>query len=202
MKNIAKDVKYLEYRKQILVSLENKYKTDRDEIYFSPDNEYKLTIEHYVPKENQGWEYTRGILTHCSTGNELVLIRNIGFFLFEWVVNEKDSFLLCGQDYQGYSIVNLRDMKVIDFVPEEFFEGMGFCWAEINYTNEMDVLVVGGCYWADEYEIIFYDFSNPLQLPYKEIKRIKPYGKIIGWKDKSIFEYEDEEGIKQTVKIL
>ncbi|TQR41112.1 hypothetical protein [Paenibacillus popilliae] len=202
MKNIAKDVKYLEHRKQILLSLQNKYKDDKVDIYYSPDKEYKLTIEYFISKENEGWNYTRGIVTQCSTGNEVVLIRNIGTFLFEWVLKDQESYLLCGQDYQGYTIVNLKDMKVIDFVPEEFYEGMGFCWAEIQYTNEIDVLVVGGCYWADEYEIVLYDFSNPLQLPYKELKRIKPYEKIIGWIDNSNFQYEDEEGNRQIVKIF
>ncbi|MNJ54074.1 hypothetical protein D3C77_494980 [compost metagenome] len=185
-----------------MLSLQNKHKTDRVDIYYSPDKEYKLTIEYFIPKENQGWDYTRGILTQCSTGNELELIRNIGTFPFEWVVKDKESYLLCGQDYQGYTIVNLKDMKASDFVPEEFYEGRGFCWVEIKYTDGIDVLVVGGCYWADEYEIIFYDFSNPLQLPYKELKRIKPYEKIIGWKDKSNFQYVDEEGNIQTVKII
>lgn len=201
MRNIAKDVKYLENRKEVVLSLQNKQKDDKVDIYYSPDKEYKLTIEYFISREIEGWDYTRGILTQCRTGNEIVLVRNIGTFLFEWVLKDKENYLICGQDYQGYTIVDLKDMKVIDFVPEEFYEGMGFCWAEIQYTNEIDILVVGGCYWADEYEIVFYDFSNPLQLPYKELKRIKPYEKIIGWIDNCNFQYEDEEGNKQIVRI-
>lgn len=202
LKNIAKEKRYLEYRKQVVHSIQTNYKNYSVEINFSPDKEYKLTIEYFSPIENEGWDYTKGTVTQCSTGKELVLMRNIGSFPFEWVVKEKESYLLCGQDYQGYSIVNLQTMTVIDFVPEDFYEGKGFCWAEIQYTTGIDILVVGGCYWADEYEIVFYDFSNPLQLPYKELKRIKPYEKIIGWKDNCSYEYEDEEGIKKIIKIF
>ncbi|AOZ92567.1 hypothetical protein [Paenibacillus crassostreae] len=202
MKNIVKDEKYLQIRNEILTSIQDKYKTDKVDIYYSPDNEYRLIIEYFNPEENQGWKYSRGTITQLRTENELVLIRNFGSFPFEWILKDKESFLLCGQDYQGFSIVDLKIMKVIDYVPAEFYEGRGFCWAEIHYTQGIDVLVVGGCYWGDEYEIVFYDFSNPLRLPYKELKRIKPYEKIIGWQDKCNFEYEDEDRKKQIVKIL
>lgn len=202
MRNIVTDDRYINIRKEIMLSIQDKYKTDKVDINFSPNNEYKLTIEYFNTKEGQGWKYTRGIVTQCSTGRKLELIRNIGSFLFEWILREEECYLLCGQDYQGYSIVDLKNMKVIDFVPEEFYEGMGFCWAEIYYSYGFDVLVVGGCFWADEYEIVFYDFSKPIQLPYKEIMRIKPYEKIIGWKDKHNFEYEDEDGNNRIIKIF
>jgi hypothetical protein len=201
LKNVAMDSKYLEYRKQVLLSLQNKSKSDRVDTHYSPNMKYKLTIEYFVAQDHQGWDYTRGIVTESSTGKELELIRNIGTFPFHWIVKGKRTFLLCGQDYQGYTVVDLNDMKAIDFVPEEFYEGTGFCWAEIKYLDDMDILVVGGCYWADDYEIVFYEFTNPLKLPYNELKRIKPYEKMIGWKDQNHFIYEDEEGNIQTVTI-
>ncbi|WP_256762431.1 hypothetical protein [Cohnella sp. WQ 127256] len=202
MKNIAQEEKYLDCRKEVLFCIQDKYKTDKVDIFYSPDMAYKLIIEYFNNKENRGWQYTRGIVKQLSTGKEIFLIRNIGSFDFEWIMKEQEYHLLCGQDYQGYTIVDLINMKVIDFVPEEFYEGMGFCWAAIHYAPGIDVLVVEGCYWADEYEIRFYDFCKPLELPYKELKKIKPYERIIGWKDNGNFEYVDEEGERQIVKIF
>jgi hypothetical protein len=193
MKNISKDEKYLKYREQELAYLQDKYKTEEIEVHFSSNNEFMLTVEHFEFIEgNVRHNSTRGVITNNTQNYKIEINRNFGIFPFEWVTVGSNQYLLCAQDYQGYTIVNLESKEIKDFVPEDYFDGMGFCWANIHFTSGINILVVEGCYWAHEYEIIFYDFSNPEQLPYREIKRVSPYEKVIGWKDRGYFQYDNE----------
>lgn len=69
------------------------------------------------------------------------------------------------------------------------------CWAEIIYFQQKNLIVVDGCYWACPYELVFYDFSSPMSVPYKELFRvevdsIKNWG---NWKTIHKISYVDEE---------
>lgn len=199
MRNIVNDNRYLKDREEIQKFFQDKYKTNM-EVYNSPDGVYQLTIEQF--EVEGGWAYSRGIITSSDDNIRIELRRNIRSFLFKWVEKDQKKYLLCGQDYQGYSIVDLSNGNIIDFVPEAYYEGMGFCWADIHYTKNMNILVVEGCYWADEYEIVFYDFSAPEHLPYKEILRVSPYENVIGWTDHGCFEYKDINGEIKCLKVF
>ena len=107
------------------------------------------------------------------------------------------------REAQKTQAVDLENKGILNYVPEKSFDRKGFCWASIHHSQNENVLVVEGCFWAAEYEIVFYDFSNPLQLPYKEIKRVSPYEEVVGWKEFGLFEYLDEDrNIKQEKVLL
>jgi hypothetical protein len=204
VRNIAKEEQYLCNRNFELSFIQEQYKTDEIERILSPDGLYQLTIEHFTHYEGHiRYSHTLGIITsNIDSEYRVEIKRNMGHFMYKWVKKDNTSYLICGQDYQGYSIVDLEDGTIFDFVPEEAYEGHGFCWAAIHYSDITDVLVVEGCIWACEYEIVFYDFSKPLELPYKELKRVSPYEKIIGWKEKGFYDYEDENKSIQTIQII
>lgn len=83
----------------------------------------------------------------------------------------KKEYLVCGEDYQGYTIINVTDARVHNFVPDDWLNGTGFCWISHTFVPETQELKVEGCFWACPYEIVTYDFSDPDTVPLKELKR-------------------------------
>lgn len=55
-----------------------------------------------------------------------IIYRNYDPFLFSWLGVNGTEYLLCGLDYQGYSIVNLSNKETNHYVPEEAYKGMDF----------------------------------------------------------------------------
>lgn len=203
MENIVKDDVYVKHRENELFYFQEQYKTEEVEVFYSPDNQYKLLIEHFRCVDgNVRHDYTRGIITSIDNSIKIEINRNYGHFIYEWVIRGQQKYLLCGEDYQGYTIVNLVNQKILNYVPEEWHNGTGFCWAAIHYTPGINVLVVEGCQWACEYEIIFYEFSNPEQLPYKILKRVNSYEKVIGWQDSAYYESVDDCNENKKIKVI
>lgn len=147
------------------------------EVVTSPCGVYQLTILHYKTGEHT-WNYTRGVVTVgdkdpiCSPVD-----RNYSIFWYEWVIDHPithSDYLLCGADYQGYTIVDLVAGKRKDYLSKGARSGHGFCWATVEYLRDGEKgpeLHVEGCYWGASYEKVVYDFSRPDKLPYPELSR-------------------------------
>ena len=77
------------------------------------------------------------------------------------------DYLLFNIDLYGYSVLDLKTREAIHYVPEESFRGgETFLWMDALYCPENDLLAIEGCYWACPWSIRFYDFANPMQLPF------------------------------------
>lgn len=59
----------------------------------------------------------------------------------------------------------------IEYLPDSAEPGSGFCWARHHLAPTGEVLIVDGCYWANPYELVAFDFSQPMGLPYVELYR-------------------------------
>jgi hypothetical protein len=59
----------------------------------------------------------------------------------------------------------------VDHLPESAQSGVGFCWAAHYPSLDRRFLAVDGCYWACPYELVIYDFTQPMELPYPELYR-------------------------------
>lgn len=68
-----------------------------------------------------------------------------------------------------------------------------------NLFQTKKLIVVDGCYWAGPYELVFYDFSNPMGIPYKELFRVEVDNikNWDDWKDSCMVRYVDEENNEQ-----
>jgi hypothetical protein len=143
---------------------------DKSKYSISETGNYSLDVTWYTTGKGC-WNYSRGIVKDVKTGNIIADVkRNYSSFWFEWVKHENgNEYLLCGENYQGYTCINLTQEKRYDYLPEEAKEGVGFCWT--NAKNCGNELVVEGCIWACPFEEVIYDFSNPDVIPYKEINR-------------------------------
>lgn len=154
----------------------------------SPNGEFRLDISEYAtgPKT---WAYSRGIVSRSSDGLIIADIkRNLSHFWHCWIHHPNGKqYLLCGEDYQGYSVVNLTDEIVHVYFPPEGHKGHGFCWTDAYPSPDGLALAVEGCYWAYPYDIVFFDFRNPDQLPFQELGRIGSLEVCEGWQDNATF---------------
>lgn len=195
------DGQYLEKRKameQFFVP-ENKI-ADSGKTVISPSGKYELEICCYAtgPKS---WEYSRGIVRRLSDNKVIADVkRNYGHFWHAWVEHPNgNEYVLCGEDYQGYSVVNLTEETYNVFFPEEGYKGFGFCWTAVYPSPDGLVLAVDGCYWACPYEIVFFDFSNPVILPLPEIERCDGVtDPVIGWVDNDTFVFSVYYDIRKS----
>jgi hypothetical protein len=195
------DSRYSELRKE----LEEIFSThlvieDSDEELISPSGLYKLQVSTYGAPEKPSWNCSRGIVTRQSDSTVIADVkRNIGHFWHTWVEHPNGhEYLLCGEDYQGYSIINLSLESYQAYFPEEAYEGQGFCWTAVHPSPDKLVLAVEGCYWACPYEIVFYDFRIPDKLPYKELGRISDTLSIAGWTDNNNFQFQQGVRLRKS----
>ena len=151
-------------------------------------NGYHLRIFEYETGPNS-WSYTRCIVT-TKNGTEISadIKRNYSNFWYTFHDDERgNTYLLCGEDYQGQTVVNLTTGEKKSHVPDSAQKGHGFCWTCAMVSPDKSVLAVNGCYWACPYEVRFYDFTDPMNLPYPEIKLKNHipeyYDNLIGWEE-------------------
>lgn len=164
----------------------------------SPSGAFLLAIDRYATGPRT-WQYSRGLVTRVSDGKVIADVkRNYGHFLHSWVQHPNGKeYLLCGEDYQGYMVVELSSADVKIHLPCSAENGGGFCWAAIRPSPDGTVLAVQGCIWAAPYDLVFYDFSEPLNLPLVEIGRVEEIGEMIGWESDSIFAVEHEFTVRK-----
>ena len=154
----------------------------------SPSGRYELTKTAYTAGPST-WGYSRGIVVDTASGNEIADIRrNYGAFWHAWIVHSNgNEYLLCGEDYQGQTVVNLSQGTARTYFPEAGYNGAGFCWAQVFPSPDGLMLAVEGCYWAGPYDLVFYDFRTPEDLPFIELNRIDGLSDAKGWKDNDTF---------------
>lgn len=165
----------------------------------SPSGLYKLQVIKYGPGKEPAWHYSRGIVTRQTDGAILADVkRNIGHFWHTWVEHPNgNEYLLCGEDYQGYSIINLSQGTFQSYFPEDGYKGHGFCWIAVYPSPDKTILAVDGCYWASTYELVFYDFQAPDSLPYRELGRVD-INDSVGWLDNETFEIQRELTLRKS----
>jgi hypothetical protein len=136
----------------------------------SPSGRYDLEIVTWETPD--GWDFSEGIVR--SNDEPLSVIRrNYGIFPFTWCEDHPagHDYLIAGEDYQGQTVIELDTGQRRDHLPDDARSGGGFCWAQHHVAPDKTTLVVDGCFWACPYELVAYDFTRPLELPYAELHR-------------------------------
>ncbi len=171
------------------------------EFFKSPYGNYTLEVSEYGPRKRGN--FSRGIVRQADSDHIVCEIkRNYSGFWHAWVSHRNgEEYLLCGEDYQGYNVITLPSGRNDFYLHEDALKGMGFCWVVVHASLDGTILAVEGCYWGDLYEIVFFDFSDPANLPFPEFER--NYCKeVIGWIDENTFGYitqtDSGEAEKQT----
>jgi hypothetical protein len=84
------------------------------------------------------------------------------------------KYILYRQDLYGYSVMDVESGQTVDFIPKSSFIPLGgkkkeaetFIWYDSKYCKTNNLLVVYGCYWACPFEFEFFDFSDPMKVPF------------------------------------
>jgi hypothetical protein len=197
---IVADHRYTERRKVIddFFVPENRI-VDFAQVIESPCGKYRLEICRYStgPKT---WNYSRGIIKRKHDDQIVADIkRNYGQFWHAWVQHPNgNDYMLCGEDYQGYSVVNLTTGTSHVYFPDAGCDGWGFCWTAVYPSPDRLMLAVDGCYWACPYEVVFVDFRSPEQLPLPELARSGDLVDCEGWLDNDTFAFTREYVVRKS----
>jgi hypothetical protein len=167
------------------------------EVVISPSGEFALHIQGYAPAE-AGWNYSQAKLMHRASGALIATIqRNYGMFWHAWVHSAAGDYLLCGEDYQGYSVIDLRSgFSAVNF-PEAGNSGGGFCWAAATPSPCGRYVAVEGCYWACPYALAIFDFRAPTAGPLPELLHAPDLDRALGWATaggECVFHYSSDDG--------
>jgi hypothetical protein len=129
----------------------------------SPSGRYKLVVTLFSTGPGT-WNYSQGTVYRLGSDEPLAVVqRNYARFPFLFVEGHpKGDFLVCGENYQGQTVIELTTGRRRDELPETANKGFGFCWAHYEWIPSMQALLVDGCFWACPYEYRFYDFSDPM----------------------------------------
>jgi len=115
---------------------------------------------------------SRGIVR--KEGRDIARVdRNHDYFWYRFFNHSNgSSYLVCGEDYQGLTVIDMTQESRADFVDETASRGFGFCIVDAAFDSEYaPVLSVMGCIWSGPFERISYDISSPMNLPWPEIGR-------------------------------
>lgn len=134
-------------------------RTDSIREHLSPSGKYKLVTARFTTKPG-AWDYSQGKVFRVGSDTPIAIIqRNYGAFPFAWVEQHANGhdYLVCGEHYQGQTVIELDTGLRRDGGTENHF-----CWASYRYEAAIQALIVDGCYWACSYEHQFFDFSDPM----------------------------------------
>jgi len=158
---------------------------DSEEVIFSPTGHFRLeTANYFVPKTFGDWELTKiTILYHNTNEAVFTFFSNHEKFIYSWAVKDGREYLICAEDiFGGQTIIDLTNRMMAGYSPNED----GFIWTDHYLSPDGAILATIGCYWACPYVIKLYDFSQPLQLPLREVREIQLLDSgetITGWLD-------------------
>jgi hypothetical protein len=159
----------------------------------SPSGKYRLVITTYETKPGS-WAYTRGQV-FCGSHEVADVMRNYSRFPYAWAEGHPNGhdYLLCGEDYQGQTVVELDTGRQVSTYPEAATKGFGFCWSSIHPSPDKKFLAVDGCFWACPYEVVIYDFRDPMNLPLPELER---------WDEAESFDEWQSQGAIQLARTV
>lgn len=202
--NYAQDPWYEERRSKVLQAVSGgKPKKGMKESRNSPMGKYSLQLLPYAVADRRFPFYCVVEITD-SIGDRIgKIVRNEADFPYLFIENHPDGkdYLLCAEDYQGLTIINLTDRIKLDYISEKSKREMALRINDFFVSPGKTILALEGHVKAkpnDMFEldeIHFYDITDLSGIPYKEIdKRLTfAYDKAIGWET-------DERFIVSTIE--
>lgn len=152
----------------------------------SPSGKYQIRVTPWNHQTRGHWAYTEAQVFLVGQGAPRFTVRrNYSSFYFAWIEGHPDGhdYLVCGEDYQGITMLQLDTGERVDYLPRMAFEGFGFCHALFHPSPTGTMLAVDGCYWAASYDVRVYDLSQPMVLPWPWISPDWDQSSVKRWAD-------------------
>jgi hypothetical protein len=188
---------YSESRAEFLASFaEYRPREAVPEVFRSSSGEFELEVSGYE-SDVSTLGYSRGIVRRSGASGAVIadVKRNFPSFWHAWINHSNgNEYLLCGEDYQCYNVIELGSGRQSLTVPPEIVGGGGFCWTSVVPSPSKNLIAVEGCVWGGPWEVLILDFREPLQSPLPEVLLIdyRNVGsglvELIGWSSESVVE--------------
>ncbi len=136
----------------------------------SPDGLYHVITKDYLQAIKTATWYVSKIEIYNSNNNLIfkIIIDDTHFF-HDWIYMNNDHYLIFAENMCGG--LSVLELKTGHF--NSFSDGTdGFICTLFKTSPNKDLIAIDGCYWACPQIIKIFDFSRPLELPYKEIAEI------------------------------
>jgi len=145
---------------------------------------YSICAVPFEFTENTWW-YTKVLIyKEDDSSRKIEFIRNYGNFPFEFVKKhpKKRKYIICSEDVESITVVDLNSMKYHTWYFEDGF------WPRSYHISPCGkFLAVYGSVFGDLDTIRFYDFSSPIKFPWTLIGEFS--GKFVSDKDNIEFGY-------------
>jgi len=160
----------------------------------SPCMKYEIRIERYRTVAG-GWDYTRGIVWDRSKHLKIADIKRSGpDFWYCWVQQRDRRILLCSEDPQGYTVVDLTYNEQHTYIDPKARSGLGFVWNHVVPSPDGERVAVLGTIYDAAKMCILYDLTKPDILPLPMLRsldsEINNYATRIKWTDNDTLEIE------------
>ena len=196
--NYATDPWYEERRNRVIKAVSTgKALKAKKEIRASPSGKYMLELTPYSVKDMRCPFFSVVEIIRKIDGERMgKIIRNEADFPFLFIEEyEGKDYLMCAEDYQGFTLINITDGKKYDYVPEKSKRDLALRIMDFYISPDRRTLAIEGCGrtkpsdLVDWDEIHFYKIEDLTKLPYQEVdKRITfAYDKVIGWETNERF---------------
>ena len=137
--------------------------------YLSPMGHFNLKVTRHGTKPGC-WSYSKGVVSRIDGKEPIATVcRNYSAFPYAFIEGHAktgSSYLVCGEDYQGRTVIDLETGQRVDWLPKAVEHGCGFCSAAIHPSPDGTMLAVEGCIWAAPYEVRIFDFEDPMKPPW------------------------------------
>jgi len=170
------------------------------QLIISPSGKFRLeTINYHQTKPGCNWDVTRVEIFTTKSGDKIFdFFTNDGSFFYSWLIKNNCEYLICAEDlFGGQTVIDLTNQKMQSYSSNED----GFIHSDFHFSPDGNILAVIGCYWACPFIIKLFDFTNPFNLPFREIKEIELLGNdeiITGWIDNENFKTNGIERVKKS----
>lgn len=204
--NAAKSVWYVKKRRNIQTRWKDSTPlVNLVQSHTSPSGKYTLKITPCAFDLHRNWEYTVGDVFAKSMGGEVPVgqvLRDHHVFPFVFCENHPDGhdYLICGEDYQGLTVIRLDTGERIDYIEKEAESNHGFSWSDAKVSPDKTRIAFEGGYWAQGFEVHIRDFRHPFGAPYVRVGKdfVQYHDRLIGWKDNDHILVEREQEYRTT----
>lgn len=133
---------------------------------------YTVISESYKTGEHT-WSVIKLSVVDTVTGKDVTVKRNYSAIDVVYCRQNGKNYILTGEDYQGYTLIDLDKMERFTYIPEGWLNGSGWCPIRVVGWNEIDgTLEVIGCIWGGEYTRRIYTNFNFKEPNFEEFNEI------------------------------
>jgi len=188
------------------------YVANSKEIIYSPNKDYRAETSVFGRKDcNIGM--TKVDIFEKNKSNLLFsFFVNEEAFFHSWIKKDKTEYLLCAEDLcGGQTVIDLTNIKMSSYSPNDD----GFIWTDFHLSPNGKTLATIGCYWACPNVIKLFDFSDPMDLPLREIKELEISNSetikewldnktllLCGWRSETLREQFDDGTFRYKTAII